>query len=208
MLSGLFQNVDANDWIDVDFSEWGSDSKDKVKFSMLKDSIMKSRVISFRYHNSYGKTSKRRVRPLKLIFKSRAWYVFGFCDTKKDFRIFKISRMREIECEEEIFDRDELCLMDGFKLDMDSSGEVDTVDLKLRFSKSVSYMLYDYFPDVCIKEGEDDFIVQVSYPMNPWIYSFIMSFGDKVEVLEPQDVREGIVERIGNLSISYGISET
>ena len=47
-------NKNSSNWIDVDFSNWGSDDKEKEKFQLVKAGILGRRVIDFDYYSSYG----------------------------------------------------------------------------------------------------------------------------------------------------------
>jgi len=43
-----------------------------------------------------------------LVFKSQAWYLWGFCCERWDYRIFRISRINKLEVTAEKFDRNKL----------------------------------------------------------------------------------------------------
>lgn len=73
-LSALF-NEPSPSWIDVDFSRWGQSKYDNNLFDTLRHAILKRQQIAFRYVSSTGEVSNRKVTPLRLIFKGRAWYV-------------------------------------------------------------------------------------------------------------------------------------
>ncbi|MDR1309298.1 MAG: WYL domain-containing protein, partial [Deltaproteobacteria bacterium] len=87
----------AIDWIQVDFSHWGNGKTDNERFETLKQAIPRKQAVRFSYASSYGKTTERSVYPLKLFFKSRAWYLQGFCLLKQGYRTFRISRMLALE---------------------------------------------------------------------------------------------------------------
>lgn len=91
-LSGLFRK-ETVDWIDVDFSRWGTGDAEREIFQMLKTAILERRVIAFTYYNTSGVCSERRVEPMKLRFQSNSWYLQAFCLTRENFRIFKTCRM-------------------------------------------------------------------------------------------------------------------
>jgi predicted DNA-binding transcriptional regulator YafY len=89
-------NKNTSDWIEVDLSPWGSDKKQICEFTILKNSILNREIIEFEYYNADGEKGYRRVEPVKLLFKVNAWYLKGFCLTKKAERTFKISRMANL----------------------------------------------------------------------------------------------------------------
>ena len=90
----------------MDFSNWGSEDCEKEKFKILKDCILGRKVLEFDYYSSYGEKSTRIIEPMKLMFKGRAWYLYGYCKLKNDYRIFKITRIQNLLSLEESFNRE------------------------------------------------------------------------------------------------------
>ncbi len=82
-LRSLFDKQDK-DWIEVDFSRWGNSADEKTKFEILKTALINEKAVLFAYSGSSGETSERMVYPLKLVFKSTAWYLQAFCLLKKE----------------------------------------------------------------------------------------------------------------------------
>lgn len=45
--------------------------------------------------------------------------------------------------------------------------------------------------------------MNVTYPEDDWLYSFILSYGDKVEVIEPDHIRKRIYMIAGSIQKKY-----
>ncbi|MEJ8553460.1 helix-turn-helix transcriptional regulator [Tepidibacter sp. Z1-5] len=200
-LNAVFKSPNSYNWIDIDFSHWGSKKDEHQKFTDIKAGIINHNIITFEYISSYSKRTIRSVEPLRLVFKSKTWYLQGFCRTKQDFRTFRISRMKKIKVVNETFERippDDLSI--GYEtVDCDL-----IVTLKLRFNQQMGYRVYDEFDDDYIIENDDgSFNVEVSFPENEWIYGYIMSFGYFVEVLEPKHIRNIIKDRLNKSIEQY-----
>lgn len=193
-LSVLFNKQGPN-WIDVDFSRWGSDSSEREKFTLLKTGILNQRLVAFDYFSSYGEKSVRTVEPLKLLFKGQSWYLYGFCRTKHDFRIFKITRIKNL-----------CCLTENFKRDppTDIWGKPEAylprmITLVLRIEARMAYRLYDEFSQECIvKNADGSFTATATFPEDEWVYSYILSYGDYAEVLAPKHIREIIKSKFAD----------
>ena len=166
-MSLLFKSNDSS-WIDVDFSDWNVEQKNF--FDKIRDSIIERFALKLKYINSNGKISERIAEPLKLYFKSKSWYLIAYCRKADDYRMFKLSRIRDVEVTNEHFER-EMC---EYKYDNDD--ENICVNVKLKISKNAEYRVYDEFQDA-EKTADGDFIVNMSYPENEWLYGYIMSFG-------------------------------
>jgi len=138
--------------------------------------------------------SHRKIEPLLLSFKSQAWYVWGYCQTRRDFRTFRISRIRNMVVTDESFERRPL---ESPKEEEPAAVSKKHVTLKLRFQPQDLYRVYDDYNEeriICNPDGTYD--VTVTFPEDEWVYGYIMSFGSYVEVLELQYIRDIVRERM------------
>ncbi|MDE6141368.1 MAG: YafY family transcriptional regulator, partial [Bacilli bacterium] len=103
-LQSVFLKNDES-WFEVDFSIWGESPHHKQSFEEIKKAIINKSVIEFSYFSSYGAQTIRRVEPLKLCFKHNSWYLLGFDQGKKDYRFFKIMRIKDLNILNETFER-------------------------------------------------------------------------------------------------------
>lgn len=194
---GMLFHKSAKNWIEVDFSNWGTDNSQKDKFNKIKEAILKEKVIEFIYYNSYGEEAKRQVEPLQIWFKDRAWYMKAYCRLKQGYRIFKIARMKEVQVLEEHFERE-------LPKEIDEKQNFKTITLELEIAKEMTYRVYDEFEKENITKKENgDFIVKVGYPENDWVYGYILSFGEYVKVLSPEYAKNSIKEKLEKAIKNY-----
>lgn len=189
-LEAIFKNTDNYNWVEVDFSYWGSGEEEKSKFNSLKSSIISHNVVEFDYVSSYGKITRRVVEPIKLIFKGQAWYLQGFCQSRQDNRIFRISRMKSLEAKDRTFKSHKIenSIIKNIQVKSD-------VTIKLKFKPQILYRVYDEFSYENIKQNEDGTVEATkTFPKGDWVYGYILSFGSLAEVLEPEDIRTKIRE--------------
>ena len=199
-LQSLFEKAER-DWIEVDFSRWGNGAADRAKFDILKNAIIHERAIAFTYASSYGEMSNRKVYPLKLMFKSKSWYLQAFCLAKQDYRIFKISRMMNVHMLTESFDSKAFPIP---ALEQDEAPSPDLIEVTLRFEPHVAYRVYDEFDESCVTKNEDgSFTAVMRWPKGYWLYDYILSFGAGLEVIGPQHVRDEIVRQAAQIQQKY-----
>lgn len=185
-LKNIFSKNEEN-WFEVDFSIWGKSDEHKQNFEIIKNAIINKNVIEFLYFNSYGKIAERKVEPLRLLFKYNSWYLVGFDEQKEDYRLFKIMRIKHLKTLENNFERK---IPVSMKLDDES---LEKVKLVLEIDKELSYRVYDEFEESTIKKLDNgNFMISVEYPLNDWIYGYILSFKNHIKVLEPQMIRDEI----------------
>lgn len=65
---------------------------------------MNHQLIIFYYFNGLGIKSNRRVEPVKLLFKDKAWYLYGYCLESNAYRTFKVNRMKGLEITDFVFE--------------------------------------------------------------------------------------------------------
>jgi predicted DNA-binding transcriptional regulator YafY len=195
-IGGVFKKATATDWVHIEFSSWGSGPNEENKFLDIKRGILECKVVSFDYLNADGILSHRTIEPMLLLFKSQAWYVWGYCKTRRDFRTFRISRIRNMTVTAESFTRRTLESVKA-KTEEPSAASLKWVTLKLRFQPENLYRVYDDYDEQKITHNPDGtYDVTVRFPEDEWVYGYIMSFGDRVEVLEPPHIRKIVRARL------------
>jgi predicted DNA-binding transcriptional regulator YafY len=185
----------------IDILPWGMNKDLKEYLKKIHQALNESKLLHFNYLNSKGEKSLRSVEPLTLIFKGYTWYLFAFCLSKNDYRFFKLTRIKNLKKLDQKFDRKKVSYQDFMTPDFQ---KVKMVNLVLRFSPEMKERIEDYFPGKAIKiDKNGKIIVSVSYPEEEWIYGFILGYGEDVEILEPQHIREAIKEKIKKIQAVY-----
>ncbi len=194
-LGSMFKNTAAMDWIEVDFSPWGSGPSENERFKIIQKAIVSRTLIQFDYSGTDGEKSCRVVEPAKLIFKTRTWYLRAWCRAKSDFRVFRITRMQDV-----------LLLDRQFEPRNDSHPKTylesppppkAIVNLHLKFHPRVAYrLLDDYNEEIIIRNDDGSLELKTCFPEDEWVYGYILSFGPDVEVLEPEHIRKIVAERM------------
>jgi len=198
-LSTVFNRPAAN-WLEVDFSGW---SHENDYFNDFKIAILERRITQFDYYNSYGDKTFRRVEPIQLWFKSRSWYLKGFCLTKQDIRLYKLSRIKHLIVTGESFDLRETPAASDDPA-QDSAYEQQDITLKLRIAPEMAYRVYDeFYESMAEKQPDGSFLVTVTWPEDQWVYGFLLSFGKHIEVLEPAHIRAVIKDEAEQIGKKY-----
>ena len=199
-LSSLF-NKSRTNWIEVDFSPWGSDDKGFSQFTLIKDAILSHKIIEFNYFGSSGEKTARRVEPMKLIFKINAWYLQAFCLTRNELRMFKIVRMADVQITEDLFTQMiPQPLPDGGQLQETQKW----IELCLNISADGAYRVYDEFKEKEITKNTDgSFTIKTTLPESDWLIRYILSFGSEAEVKSPQQIRDMLQLELNKITMKY-----
>lgn len=196
-LSGLFQ-INSTNWIEVDFSDWAHRTSQQDTFNIIKEAIFQKRVISFCYFSGKGNKEKRNVKPIRLVFKSKSWYLYSFCLLRNDYRFFKLTRIKELEMLSETFTQDFTPTKNEKQIQVENTAAV-----KLKFDRQAAFRVYDEFTDSITEDSQGNLYVQIDLPDNEVLYSYVMSFSDSVEVLEPQSIREQMKKILQKMQEKY-----
>ena len=210
-VSGLIPPDRANDVRDlasqvaIDMLPWGVRDSQRALMKRLHQAIADEKLIVFDYMNWKGEVLQRRVEPLTLVMKGTVWYLFAYCHLRDDFRVFRLSRVRELQILDETFERRQADYHDYFHGQADG---LPVVDLELRFAPEMKTTVMEYFEeDDLVREPDGSLLAKISFPETPWIYSFILGYGDRVEVLSPEHVRRKLGEMARHMVDLYPDSQ-
>lgn len=184
---------------EVDFSGWIKNNADNIVFEKLKKAIFQSRKVSFVYYSSKGEAFNRIVEPLKLVFKSKDWFIYGYCCLRKDFRFFKLTRIKKLELTSDEYSRS----IPPQVIQQVENYFEDTIPVTLKFNKEMLFRIYDELPDAVIRNDDGTILVEASLPNSESLFSYLFSFGDKVELISPQSIREEVQVRLKNMQNNY-----
>ena len=197
-LSAIF-NMSSENWLEVDFSRWGNNGTDNEKFELLKSAVIHQKCVKITYANSYGTISERIIKPLKMSYKSMSWYLKAYCTEKQDYRIFKLTRIIDLEMLTDSF-----CKSYFPELDEDETLGQAYNTIVLRFPKNISYRVYDEFDKTKVSKKENgDLIVSVEMPEDEWLIGYLLSFGTQVDIIEPAYLKDIVAEQAKKIYEKY-----
>lgn len=186
-------------WIDL--SPWMGNKNVQPYLKIIKTALQESRLLSFDYSDRYGKKTTRKAEPYQLVLKSSHWYFQGYCLIRNDFRLFRLSRISNLQMREEPFSP-----RDYPKPELDFGDILKTLqtEIIIRIHESIvdkilDFCAYEHFsPD-----GNEHYIVRFPFIENDYYYDILFSFGNKCECLEPLHVRNEMKRRIDRIAALY-----
>lgn len=185
----------------IDLSPWGGNQNAQAYLEIIKTALQECRLVSFEYIAHHGRKTARVVEPYQLVLKSGHWYFQGYCHIRNDFRLFRLSRISNLQMKEEVF------VPKVYPKPILDAGEIlktMQITVTIRIHKSIMDRVLDYctyehfFPD-----GSEHYIVNFPFIENEYYYDILLSFGDKCECLEPLHIRAEIKRRIHDIAAIY-----
>ena len=194
-LSGKTNRFISDDTIVIDLASHAKPSLTQ-KIDAITSAIKENRLISFRYFYEKGEC-KRIIEPYRLVFKWSSWYVWGYCLSRKAFRLFKLNRLWELEITSEIFPPRDLPLQE---LTVDSYFAAGEIHLKALFEASEKYrIIEEYGIEAYGTEKDGRLLFEWDFTSYKNVWEWILSFGDQVEVLEPACLRADVHRQAENI---------
>ncbi|MBC1903670.1 YafY family transcriptional regulator [Listeria innocua] len=185
----------------IDLSQWTGNNNIQPHVEIIKVALQENKLLTFEYIAHQGNKTKRIVEPYQLVMKSSHWYLYGYCQSRNGFRLFRLSRMSGLQILEDTF-----TLRDFQKpqLEMEDIVAVMQIEIKIRIHQSIIDRVLDYCSyENFYSDGEEHYIVSFPFIENEYHYDILLSFGDKCECLEPLHVREKMKRRIYDIVSIY-----
>ena len=100
--TGSSDLLSGKDSMLIDLSSWYKESL-APKIALIQDAIESRHLLRFDYYAPSGESS-RTIEPYYVVFKWSSWYVWGWCNKRKDFRLFKLNRMDNVILTDKTFE--------------------------------------------------------------------------------------------------------
>ncbi|MDD3250995.1 MAG: YafY family protein [Lachnospiraceae bacterium] len=185
----------------IDLSPWIGISNLQPYLEIIKAALQENKLLTLEYIAHHGNKTVRTIEPYQLVLKSTHWYLQGYCYERDAFRLFRLSRMSNLQMKEETFVPREY---QKPILDFAEILETMQTKIKIRIHKSVMDRVLDFcsYEDFS-PDGEEHYIVCFPFIENEYYYDMLLSFGNKCECLEPLHIRTEMKRRIQNIATIY-----
>ena len=173
------------EYMTIDLASFHKDSLAE-KIELLKQAIHLHRQVTFRYYYPKGESDKL-IEPLRIVFKWAGWYIFGYCPDRVDFRLYKLSRLWELEITETTFTPRQI---PADKLLFGQHMTDDKIITAL-YQPEIKYKLVEEYGPTSFSETEDGLLF-AEWGFSSYISAldWFLGLGSKVKVLAPADFKE------------------
>ncbi len=196
--AGSSELISGRDSILIDLSSWYGETL-APKIETMQDAIGERHLVKFRYYAPSGE-SNRIIEPYYLIFRWSSWYLWGWCLKKKDFRLFKLNRMDKVQKLEKSFECREVSVPDLSNEKLFPGG----IKVKALFEPDQKWRLVEEFGPSCFTERDDGrLLFAADYTDMDNLINWLLTFGDKAEVLEPKEARERLTRLVQKMTKIY-----
>lgn len=196
--AGSSDFMKGNQSVLIDLSSWYKNSL-APKIEIIRNAIDNKRELEFLYFSPKGEEN-RTIEPYYLIFRWSSWYIWGWCRTREDYRLFKLNRMEKVYISKKKFKKRKVPMPDLSNERIFLGG----IQVKAIFEPECKWRLVEEFGIESFKVQKDGkLLFQADYTNKENLISWIISFQDKVELLEPKEIREELKRNIDNMRKKY-----
>lgn len=209
-LKKVFLSPDYDVMVDFGLDTKVDYRKIEEMFSLIYEaSIAKKQLLVSYFGIDTKDITERVVDPYAFKLNFGIWYLIGFCHLRGEMRTFRIDRIRQAQVLSETFDIDP-----DFNIDDYFRGSWGIVTgpeykVKLKFSASIADFISEcnWHPSQKLSKNKDgslnaEFNVDGLSEIKTWV----IGFGEKVEVLEPPELLDDIVKTLQKTMLLYKTS--
>ncbi|GAA6409080.1 YafY family protein [Blautia hominis] len=195
---GSQEVLTSNDHIRIDLSSWYKSSL-APKIELIQNAIEACRLITFRYYSPKGE-GEREIEPYLLIFQWSSWYVWGYCGQRGDYRLFKLNRMDKL-CDTGVkFEKRQIPDCDCSPRRMYTA----SIHVKVRCAPQAKWRLIEEYGVACLRAQKDGYLLfEWDFADRNSLFGWLLSFGEQIELLEPQEIREELAGMLDRMQRRY-----
>lgn len=195
------------DRIHIDFTPWKNSEEDQSRYDLLRQAVNDRKLIRFKYTSRTGDEQEREVEPMSLVLKNYAWYLHGYCRLRDDYRIFKLTRIRELGIQAGTFMRrteSPTQLNDIWKAP-EINEPKERIPVVLQFKASAAVSVMDHFNEKDIERLPDGLLlVRTTYSSERWLIHTVFHYMTDVIVLEPDYIAVKVRQTALDIAGHYG----
>jgi predicted DNA-binding transcriptional regulator YafY len=198
---------EMNSKVEVFFTAQSTDIEFPNNFlSSIQDAMAIGKCLEIDYHAGYNqkRSCGRTVDPLGLVYYGNAWHLIGYCKMRNEMRDFRVDRILKLK----IIDipagkKNKGDLKKYFEEFWHSS---DLFEVKVWFHQSMVGIITSskyYFGYIDEYPEGDGTVMSFAVTEYAYILYWLLSFGDKVRIVEPINLKAQLVDIVRKLAGIY-----
>jgi len=170
----------------------------------IRRAILQSCVVRFDYHTRHrggagGERNARESEPYALVYYQRHWYLVAWCRLRRDLRHFRLDRIDHLEITGETF-----VPSPAFSLGADRLEE-PAVTVRFALSPEIERWVREEqsYSLVRLERECEDLVATLRVHREEDVFHWLLGWGLQVRVLEPESLRQRVIEEIRALEKIY-----
>ncbi len=194
-ITAITKKGDENTTLDfgnliIDGGPWGDVEGYKESVIFFENAIENKKIVRISYLSKNGVSSVRDIEPHILILKQGLWYVYAYCLERNEFRLFKLGRIEKANDTGKTFEKRSTENVKETLKTWYENLSVESITLKV--DKIAKSDVEEWLGVDKIRTTKDGIIASFKLPIDDILVGKILSFGSKVEVLEPKPLKNAV----------------
>ncbi len=168
----------------------------------IQKAIVGQEVLRIDYHSGVDEATHREIEPIGIHYYSGGWHLIGWCRLRSGYRDFRADRIKQLKRNGQHFDKRNLISLQEYLQTLVDANR-DLTRAVVTFDKAVMrYRRYIY--GHATEEDLGDRIRMTFLLGNTdWLARWLLSFGNAVEIEEPEALRDHLVQLAEEVSMHY-----
>ena len=164
-----------------------SEGADAEKLRLLRGAVLGRRAVTFAYHKPHAAPTQRQAYPLALVYLNGTWMLGAFDTGRGERRAFRLSRIESLRVQPAQFVRDP-----AWKGGPEPATERRDLRVRLLFAPQQKRLVLERPNFFQTSATDTPAGFEVTLQVRDWreIWSWVLSWGAAVRVLEPPELRE------------------
>ncbi|WP_315121386.1 transcriptional regulator [uncultured Clostridium sp.] len=195
----------------LNIEEFGDKINLEEKITMINKSIEKGKSIKVEYFKMVKKYSiEEKIDPYSLLFKEGKWFLIAYSQLSDKVNTYEIDKIINFTPTQDIYIKPRNFSLKEFMMENWGVFDKGKIFVKIKFTKDYNKYIKNsrWCSSQKIEELDNGDIILTMYIYEiDSVKKWILSFGYGAEILEPQSLKEDIVNQAKNILNIYKINE-
>jgi predicted DNA-binding transcriptional regulator YafY len=171
----------------------GEEANAERFYGVIEEAVRSFRCLELSYDAVLSGESTRVIEPYFIVFKGRAFYFVAYCHLRKDFRTFRLDRIKDVKLLPDTFSPRQGMSAESY---FEGSWQVhggEPVEVVVKFRGPAARVVssgHHHAHESVTKVGETEVEYRVTVRGVEEIRRWILSFGDQATVIGPPEFRD------------------
>lgn len=175
----------------------------------IQRALAERRVLALDYQGGQRReTTKRQVEPLGLVYYSDNWHLIAYCRLRQDVRDFRTDRILKLQLQSELFTGHADFTLKGYLEAESREGQFEMARIRFKPEMMERVRRERYWGLVEEKAESGGVAVTLLDRSLEWLAGWVLSFGSRAEVLEPERLKTLVAAEATQIAHYYALRRT
>jgi len=175
----------------IDIGSWNNPGQYRGQMEVINKAIEGGFSIILEYVDAKEYKSQRKFDPYSLVLKDGAWYVYGYCHLRQNFRLFRLTRIKSLNLTDEIYEKRPSDVFEKLRGDFEYGAPID---VEFEFYSTILAEVEEWLGADAISERGTQYIAKATLYEGNVLLSKLLSFGSSINVISPKSLKNQIAD--------------